>query len=93
MPNLNDNKDYALLLAAYKKVQDLGKKLEIGASLPRAMFDRANSEASTAVQELQALHDNYSRLLDWLNKPENSEAKAEFAGLEICKALNHFFSA
>jgi hypothetical protein len=93
MANLNDNPDYILLFNAHKKVQEMGKKLEIGASLPRAMFDRANSEASGALRELQTLHDSYARLLDWLNKPENSEAKAEFAALEICTALNSFFRA
>lgn len=93
MPNLNDNKDYILLLNAYKKVQQTGKKLEISASLPRAVFERAHNEQSGAFRELQDLHNNYVRLLDWLNKPENSEAKTEYAALEICTALNSFFSA
>lgn len=93
MANLNDNPDYILLFNAYKKVQEVSSKTDLSVLLSRETLTRSNSEISRPFRELQKLHGNYARLLDWLNKPENSEAKAEFAALEICTALNSFFRA
>jgi len=87
MPNLNDNKDYAELLTAYKNVLDA---LSLQNSGLNAL---ANGTMHTKRVELRDLHSVYTRLLEWLSLPENKDAKAEYLGLEISTGLNHFFSA
>lgn len=44
-------------------------------------------------RELQKLHREYKALLEWLQQPENEQAKSEFAEHWTCAFLNSFFSA
>lgn len=94
MPNLNDNKDYAELLTAYKSVLDARIKQEAALSLQNSgLTALANGMMRTNSVKLRDLQPAYKRLLEWLSLPENKDAKAEYLGLEIFTGLNHFFSA
>jgi len=94
MPNLNDNKDYAELLTAYKNVLDARLKQEAALTLQNSGLNAlANTALHSCTTKLRELQPAYKRLLEWLSLPENEDAKAEYLGLEISTGLNHFFSA
>ncbi len=93
MSNLNDNKDYAELLTAYKGVLDARIKREKVNIYPFGVRAVADNVIKNKEGELRNLQPAYKRLLEWLSLPENEDAKAEYLGLEISTGLSHFFSA
>lgn len=93
MPNLNDNKDYAELLTAYKNVLDARLKQKAALTLQNSGLNAlANTVLRNNESKLRELQPAYKRLLEWLSLPENEDEKAEYLGLEISTGLNHFFS-
>lgn len=90
---LINNPDFKALADAYRSVIAAKNKQEKAFLTVGYSSKAIDAEYAGACKSLQSLHSEYKALLEWIVQPENSEAKAEFAALEICIALNSFFCA
>ena len=90
---LINNPNFKALADAYQSVIAAKNKQEKAFLTVGYSSKAIDAEYADACKSLKSLHSEYKALLEWIIQPENSEAKAQFSGLNMHKFLNAFFSA